>query len=257
MSVTAVHLSYPVVPDLDAWIVPEGNVPEAPTHDLVAGRVAALVAARVCSLGFTASVHRNLALHWRAEKPRSGVDPDVTVLSPALEGWAEAPNSLKLWNAGLPRPILAVEVVSTTHPNKDYGFLHERYADLAIAELWVLDPLLRGSRALGGPVPLQLWRTTDRGFERTHASSAPFRSPALDLWVHTLPKPPGVVLSHDPNGNEPLLDAAEAAASARDVAQEEAESERRRAESERRRAELAEERARALEVELDRIRTQS
>jgi hypothetical protein len=47
----------------------------------------------------------------------------------------------------------------------------------------VYDPLLVGPKALGGPVPLQLWRREPTGmFERVHFGSEPVYSGVLDAW---------------------------------------------------------------------------
>lgn len=243
----AVVMSYPLVPDLDAWIVPEGKVSEAPPHDVVARRVDAVVRARAARIGLSGSVHRNLALHWRPERPRTGVDPDVTLVVPPIEGWREAPRSLRLWLPEIPRPRLAIEVVSTTHPNKDYTRLHERYADLRIPELWVLDPLLHGPRAFGGPVPLQQWLTTDHGFERVCFGAEPFHSPTLGIWVRPLDEPPGVAFSLDAAGRDPVLDAEQELAT-------ELVTERQRADAEHQRADAERHRAEALAAELAELR---
>ena len=76
-------------------------------------------------------------------------------------------SSLCLCKQGHQAPRLCVEVVSHSHPYQDYTAIQERYAALGTLELLVLDPWLHGPRALGGPMPLQLWRRDATGlFER-------------------------------------------------------------------------------------------
>jgi hypothetical protein len=54
---------------------------------------------------------------------------------------------------------------------------------MGVPELLVFDPLLAGPKALGGPVPLQLWRHEPTGmFERVHFGSEPVYSTVLDAW---------------------------------------------------------------------------
>ena len=55
----------------------------------------------------------------------------------------------------------------------------------------MFDPLLRGSKAHGGPVPLQLWRRSSEGvFERVAFGQSPAYCEYLGAWLipggHTL-----------------------------------------------------------------------
>lgn len=71
-------------------------------------------------------------------------------------------------------PRLAIEVVSTTNPTKDYVIAPDKYAASGTRELWIFDPLLAGPRSHGGPFPLQIWSRDDEGcFVRRHAGDAP------------------------------------------------------------------------------------
>jgi hypothetical protein len=95
----------------------------------------------------------------------------------------EALASLRLWEPNRLPPLLAIEVVSESHPYKDYVSIQERYAAMGVPELLVYDPLLVGPKALGGPVALQLWRREPTGlFERVHFGSEPVYSTGLDAW---------------------------------------------------------------------------
>jgi hypothetical protein len=92
--------------------------------------------------------------------------------------------SLRLWEASCVPPVFSVEVVSGSHPYKDYNEVHERYAALGAFELLVFDPLLLGPRALGGPVPLQLWRRDPTGtLDRVYFGREPVFSQVLDAWL--------------------------------------------------------------------------
>jgi hypothetical protein len=147
-----------------------------------------------------------------------------------------------------------VEVVSTTHPNKDYVDIPERYAALGVPELLIFDPLLQGPRRLGGPVPLQLWRRDATGtFERVHFGAEPVHSDVLDAWFISN-NPPQLVIAKDRAGQEPWLTDSEQERAEKEQARaekerERAEKERERAEKEQERAEKEQERAARLELE--------
>ena len=125
--------------------------------------------------------------------------------------------SLCTWKPGHAVPRLAIEVVSESHPYKDYVDVQEKYAACGAPELWVLDPHLRGPRHHGGPVALQVWRRqSDGAFARVHAGAEPYRSPALGAWVAVLDA--GVRISDDAAGREPWLTREQAARSAEQAA---------------------------------------
>jgi hypothetical protein len=130
----------------------------------------------------TIRLGQELAVRWLKEHPRTGIDPDICVIEPAPPDFDDL-KSLKLWEPGRVPPRLAIEVVSSSHPYKDYGVIQERYAAMGVEELVVFDPLLEGPRSLGGPVPLQLWRRDSTlAFERIHFSAEPVHSLVLDAW---------------------------------------------------------------------------
>jgi hypothetical protein len=107
-------------------------------------------------------------------------------------------------------PRLCFEVVSENHPYKDYAEVPERYAAMGTRELVVFDPLLAGPVALGGPVPLQLWRRTDAStFERVYFGEGPAFSEELGAWL----KPDGLRLrfSDEREGTRPWPTALERA----------------------------------------------
>jgi hypothetical protein len=177
-----VSLRYPVVPNPEAWVIPEGPVPESTAHDAALLRIYSLLTAWAARVGNGARIARNLALRWLSQHPRTGIDPDVCVLQPGPPDFDDL-TSLRLWEPGRQPPPLAIEVASAGHPYKDYVSIHERYAALGAGELLVFDPLRVGPRALGGPVALQLWRRDATGtFERAHFADDPVYSTALDAW---------------------------------------------------------------------------
>jgi hypothetical protein len=92
--------------------------------------------------------------------------------------------SLRLWEPDRVPPRLAFEVVSESHPYKDYLNIQDRYAAFGVKELVVFDPLLAGPAALGGPVLLQVWRRRDTGIlERVHFADDAAYSEQLGAWL--------------------------------------------------------------------------
>lgn len=181
-TVTGIALTYPQVVDWDDWWIPEGTVPQATYHDIAVGRLQELLTDFVQREGRDAFVARDLAIRYLKERPQIGIDPDVCVLDPVPPDVTELP-SLCLWKEGHLRPPLCIEVVSESHPNKDYVTIHERYACMHAAEVVVFDPMLRGPKAHGGPVPLQLWRRSNESvFERASFGANPAYCEYLGAW---------------------------------------------------------------------------
>lgn len=177
-----VSLRYRVGESPEAWVIPEGPVPESTAHDAALLRIFSLLTAWAARLGNGARIARNLAIRWLPQHPRTGIDPDVCVLLPGPPDFDDL-SSLRLWEPDRRPPRLAIEVASASHPYKDYVSIHERYAAMGAEELLVFDPLLVGPKALGGPKALQLWRRDSSGmFERVHFSHEPVYSSALDAW---------------------------------------------------------------------------
>jgi Uma2 family endonuclease len=177
-----VRLTYPVVPEYEAWVLKEEPVPESVPHDVLVGYLRSLLAAWAEREGRNVLVARNLAVRWIEQHPGVGVDPDLCVIEPSPPG-AQQLSSLRLWQPGHSCPALAIEVVSEGHPYKDYGTVQDKYASLGVSELWILDTQAPvGTRS--SRVPLQLWlRAPDGALERVHAGKSSFRSPYLGAWV--------------------------------------------------------------------------
>ena len=250
---TSLSLRYPVRPRPEAWVIPEGTVPESTAHDAAVLHIFLLLQAWAKRQPGRVRIARNLAVRWLKEHPRSGIDPDLCILDPAPEEMERDLPSLCLWKPGHAIPRFCIEVVSTTHPNKDYVDVPERYAALGVRELLIFDPLLQGPKSLGGPVPLQLWRRDATGtFERVHFGSEPVHSTELDAWF--LARGTELAIARDRNGKECWQTEAEhaqaetqqALAAAQSMREEK---EREREEKEREREEKERERAARLELE--------
>jgi hypothetical protein len=157
-------------------------VPESDTHDEAIDYLKALLLAWARRTERNVKIARNLGLRWIPEEPRAGFDPDLCVLEPAPP--ADEPRAtLALWEHA--PPILAIEVVSPSHPYKDYIDTPDRAAAAGIEELWIYDPMTAGPKALGGPFLLQIWRRAESGsFERIFAGDDPAYSEALEAWLH-------------------------------------------------------------------------
>lgn len=222
-------------------------MPESTAHDAALERICSLLRAWAARLANGARISRNLAVRWLPEHPRTGIDPDVAVLLPGPVDFDDL-TSYRVWEPGRPPPALAVEVVSSGHPYKDYSWVHEGYAAMGALELLVFDPLLLGPKSLG-PVPLQLWRRDLTGaFERVHYGDTPVYSQVLEAWL--LVEGRHLMIADDRAGQRrwPTLEEAAAARSEAEAAQSRAEAAQSKAEAARERA-LREE----LEAKLRRL----
>jgi Uma2 family endonuclease len=181
--VPTISVRYPVPLVQDAWVLPEGPVPESTTHDAAVQRLKLLLDAWVERTGRPARIARNLAIRWAKVAPTVGIDPDVCVIEPAPA--EEHLRSLRTWQPEHAVPRLCFEIVSETHPYKDYAGIQDRYAAMGALELVVFDPLLAGPPKLGGPVLFQVWRRDASGaLERVHFGGSPAYSTELGAWLH-------------------------------------------------------------------------
>jgi hypothetical protein len=178
-----VVLRYPVMPRPEDWVIPEGSVSESVPHNEAARTLELVLVGWAKRCVQPVAIARNLAIRFYQARPQLGIDPDVCVLIPPPPGFEEL-SSLCLWKEGHRAPPLCIEVVSLTHPNKDYTTIQDRYAAMGGHEVVVFDPLLAGPHAFGGPVPLQLWRRDAMGLlERLHAGQGPAFSEVLGAWL--------------------------------------------------------------------------
>jgi Uma2 family endonuclease len=208
-------------------------VPESTAHDAALFRIYSLLSAWAERTANGARIARNLALRWLPKHPTTGLDPDIAVLWPGPADFDDLTSYL-LWEPDRQPPPFAVEVVSKGHPYKDYGWVHEGYAEMGVAELLVFDPLLFGPKSLGGPVALQLWQRDLTGaFERTHVGSTPVFSKSLEGWLSVDGRK--LVISDDRAGQRcwPTLEEAAAARALGEAERAKSEAERAKSEAER------------------------
>ena len=193
-------LQYEVSVSLDDWTIAEEPVAEARWHDLAADLVRDILVQHAADVGMNAQGARNLAVRFEESRPNVGVDPDVCVISPAApEG--DALDSLCLWREGHTPPLVAVEIVSTNNPRKDYVVAPDKYAVCGVRELWVFDPHLAGPKAHGGPFRIQLWaRDEDGRFSRIYAGEGPVRSPTLGGWLFAVSEGQRLRIADDAQG---------------------------------------------------------
>jgi hypothetical protein len=176
-------VKYPVTTRRDAWVIPNGTVPETIPHDIAAQRLKDLLLVWASKLARPCVVPRNLGIYWLEAFPNVGIDPDVCVLDPPPPDVHDL-DALCLWKPGHLPPSICFEIVTPDHPHKDYAELHDRYAILGTHELVVFDPYLVGSKVFGGPFPLQVWRRDQVGyFERVYAGDSSALSESLGAWL--------------------------------------------------------------------------
>ena len=194
-------LSYDVEPYPPSWYVDdEEKVPTSRPHTLRSDRTVGLLVGWKQRTGRDAQVGHDLALRWDEAHPRVGVDPDVYVVEPPPpEG--DAVTSLRTWVTGHFPPLLAVEIVSPSRPDKDYGSSPLKYAASGTQELWVFDPELAGPKAQGGPFRIQVWRRDEGGsFARVYAGEGPVFSEAIEGWVFAVDEGRSLAIADDAAG---------------------------------------------------------
>lgn len=184
----AIGVHYTVPRHRAGWELREGLMPESVLHREVVSLLEAILAAWSARTG-SSFVASNLAVRWDEAQSQIGVDPDVSVFSPAPPD-PRALRSVRTWVEGHSPPILAIEVVSETNPQKDYSVGPDKYAASGTGELWIFDPLMAGPTGWGGPHRLQIWhRQADGDFVRIYAGEGPARSPTLG--AHLVPTDEG------------------------------------------------------------------
>ncbi|MGK3989134.1 Uma2 family endonuclease [Sorangium sp. So ce136] len=160
-------------------------MPESRPHNLLSERIRSLLLGWAARAGRNVKSGRTLAIRWNRQHPQLGVDPDVYLVElPPPEG--DVVRSLLLWRDGHVAPRLAVEIVNTEHPTKNYVVETQKYVACGVEELWALDPLLEGPRAHGGPFRIQLWRRLDAASAQVHAGEGPGWSEVLQGWPHAV-----------------------------------------------------------------------
>lgn len=184
-----VAVQYAVPVSLPEWELPEVPVPESPEHDALADRLRSVLSGWLERSASKGAVRRNLAIRWDRNNPRVGVDPDVCLIDSVPEGWETgAIDSLRIWLPGHRAPTLGIEIVSRSHPYKDYARVQDKYAAAGIRELWVYDPRRFGPKAFGGAPLLQIWALSPEGvlvcrYRGDHRA----QSPLLGVWLSPEP----------------------------------------------------------------------
>jgi len=228
-----VEVVYEVPERSERWLLEEEDLPETPLHDAIILLLVEVLLAWKDRARRDALIGRNIALRWNAASPREGVDPDIYLVEPAPPEGEDA-TSLCTWKAGHHAPRVAVEVVSESNADKDYGDGPERYAASGTRELWVFDPLLAGPNTRGGPNVLQVWRRDAAGsFRRAYAGDGPARSEELDAWIVVTDGGRRLRVAEDRAGAQLWLTAAEAALAAKEAERVAKEAERAAKEVER------------------------
>ena len=223
-----VGVRYEVPVGHDGWELREETMPESVTHDRAVELLKALLAAWAANAGASAPafVARNLAVRWDPSRPSIGVDPDVSVFTPAPPG-SDALRSVRTWLPGHTAPLVAIEVVSEGDPRKDYVTAPDKYAASGTRELWIFDPLLAGPTSHGGPFRIQVWRrTAGSDFMRVYAGDGPARSEALGAYLVATGEGQLLRIADDEAATRPWLTAEEAERAAREAEHAEKEAER-------------------------------
>lgn len=235
----------------DDWVLPEEPVPESSLHDLASDLLKLLLLAWVARMGRLAHVGRNLGVHWDKDRPAIGVAPDIVVLDPAPPEGELDLTSLQLWREGHHPPVLAVEIVSSSRPAKDYVTSPERYAASGTQELWIFDPRLVGPKRSGGPHRIQVWRRgDDDSFERIYAGDGPVFSPAVGGWLFVVREGHLLRIAEDEAGTRWWMTEAEAERAAKEAERAAKEEALRKLEAERAAKEEALRKLAALEAKL-------
>lgn len=214
-----VTLRYDVSCAVDDWTLSEDQVPESSAHDRVSDLLKYLLIAWAARMGRNAKIGRNLALRWDEEHPQVGVDPDVYVVEPPPPEEDGDLTSLRLWEDGHHPPLLAIEIVSASRADKDYGASPAKYAASGTRELWVFDPKLAGPKERNGPFRLQVWtRDEDDVFQRVYAGPGPVWSPAVQGWLFAVDEGRSLRIASDEAGTEWWMTGEEAERAAKDEA---------------------------------------
>jgi len=218
------RIIYPVSRGQEDWALSDETMPESIEHDRAVDLLRAILT--YWARGRDALVARNFAIRWDEREPRFGVDPDVSLFSPAPPvPPGQDLKSVRTWVEGHAAPLLAVEIVSETNPNKDYVIAPEKYAASGTRELCVFDPRLAGPASRGGPHRIQVGRRDEHGdFVRCYAGDGPAYSEVLSAYFVASGEPSMMRIADDEAGARlwPTSDEAERAAKEAERAAKEA-----------------------------------
>ncbi len=178
-------------------------MPESRPHDLEGEHL------RQLFLGWQLRFHlrhmaigRNIAVRSDQTHPKVGVDPDVYILENPPAGFDHV-TSMRLWESGYFPPLLAVEIVSESRPEKDYTQSPLKYAVNGTRELWIFDPKMCRRPKNGAPIRLQVWRRDDNGnFTLIYAGEGPVYSEAVHAWVFVTNEGQNINIADDAEGTQ-------------------------------------------------------
>ena len=211
------RLHHGVLPARAGWELSDEAMPESLAHREAVDLLRALL--ERWARGRSVQVAANLAIRWDEAHRAIGVDPDVSVFSPPPPLDGDDLRSVRTWEPGHSAPLLAIEVVSTTNPNKDYLLAPDKYAASGTGELWIFDPLLAGQRSPGGPLRLQVWRRDEEGaFVRVYAGDGPAITPVLGAHLVVTDEGHKLRIADDAEGTKMWLTGEEAERAAKDEA---------------------------------------
>lgn len=248
------RLIYEVAPSAEDWTLSEEKVPESKRHDRAAEIVYGQLDAFVERTRRDAVVCRSLAVRWDEDRPGIGVDPDVCLIEPAPPEGDDL-ESLLLWKSGHHPPLLAVEIVSASRPDKDYSQSPDKYAANGTQEAWIFDPKMAGKRARGGPYRIQVWRRNDEGdFLRVYAGEGPAWSEAVKAWIFAANEGRSLRIADDEAGTSWWMTREEAERAAKETERAAKEAERAAKEEAQLRAERLSLKLRELGIDPDAVR---
>jgi Uma2 family endonuclease len=193
--------SFPPYPD-DWYIEDEEQVSESRPHDLEGEHLRQLLLGWQARFHVRAAIGRNIAVRSDQTHPGTGVDPDVYVLENPPAGF-DFVSSMRLWESGYYPPLLCIEIVSESRPEKDYTQSPLKYSVNGTQELWIFDPKMCRRPKYGEPIRLQVWRRDDNGsFERVYAGEGPVYSEAVHAWLFVTNEGQNINIADDAEGTQ-------------------------------------------------------
>ena len=201
----------------------EEKVGQDSLQTLIVELLRPLIERWLAGLGTPAFVGADQFIFYKQYDPSKVVAPDVYVL-PGVPPTRRV-KSWKVWKTGI-APSLALEVVSQDEPYKDYVDAPERYRELGVKELVIVDP---DSERSPDRVRWQRYRKLKlRGFVRVEVTNEDrIHSRVLGCWLRVVGEGGGarVRLATGPSGEElfPTAEEAERASKEAERAAKEAE----------------------------------
>jgi Uma2 family endonuclease len=193
----------------------EEKVGEDLIQRLIVELLRPLIARWYASLGEPKFVGADQFIYYKRGYPSKVVAPDVYDLPGVPPN--QRIRSWQVWKTGIV-PDLAIEVVSSSDPYKDYADAPPRYAELGVKELVVFDPDYEpGSDRVRWQ---RFRRLKRRGFVRVeHTNADRIQSRVLGCWLRVVGEGDAarLRLGTGPEGND-IFPTAEEAAQAAEVA---------------------------------------